>query len=206
VSRTRELDYDARVTLPAWLAAVVLFLQLPIPLYWFVVHPQIRFWRRHQKTAYAAGLLCSWLPVTIAIAVFRRSLFRSSWPSPAALAAGVTLIILEVWIFWRVDRDLGTARLVGKTELSGAGEMERGGIYSWVRHPRYTASLLAILGASIVAGTWTMWLTAATWLLLMAVVIALEEREMRTRFGAAYQDYCRTVPRFLPWPRKSASR
>jgi protein-S-isoprenylcysteine O-methyltransferase Ste14 len=43
-----------------------------------------------------------------------------------------------------------------------------------------------------------MWIAAATWLLLMAAVIALEEREMRTRFGTVYLDYGRKVPRFLP--------
>ena len=39
------------------------------------------------------------------------------------------------------------ARLVGKTELSGGGVIEQGGIYGWIRHPRYAGSFLAILGA-----------------------------------------------------------
>ena len=43
-----------------------------------------------------------------------------------------------------------------------------------------------------------MYLAVAVWWALMAVVIALEEREMRTRFGAAYRDYSRKVPRFFP--------
>jgi protein-S-isoprenylcysteine O-methyltransferase Ste14 len=193
------------VTLPAWIAAVVLFLQLPIPLYWFVVHPQVKYWGRHPRAVYIVGLSCSWLPVTIAMIVFHRKLFRSGWPSGGALALGLGLIIFEGWIFWRVHRDLGTSRLVGKTELSGAGEMERGGIYSRIRHPRYTASFVAILGACLLAGTRTMWMVAAAWLVLMLVVIALEEREMRARFGAAYADYCRQVPRFLPFGRKSRS-
>jgi protein-S-isoprenylcysteine O-methyltransferase Ste14 len=176
-----------------------LFLQLPIPLYWFVLHPLVRYWRRHPKAVYLIGLASSWLPVTVAIVLGRRELFRSSWPPTAALGAGLALIVFEAWIFWRVYRDLGAARLVGKTELSGAGKIECGGIYSRIRHPRYTASFLAILGACLLAGTRTMWITAATWLLLMAVVIALEEREMRARFGAAYRDYGRKVPRFLPF-------
>jgi protein-S-isoprenylcysteine O-methyltransferase Ste14 len=187
------------VSLPAWLAAIVLFLQLPIPLYWFVLHPLVRYWRRHPKAVYIIGLASSWPPVTLAIVLFHRELFRPSWPSTAALGAGVAFIVFEIGIFWRVHRDLGTARLVGKAELSGSVRIEYGGMYSRIRHPRYTGSFLAILGACLLAGTPTMWVTAATWLLLMAVVIALEEREMRVRFGASYVEYARNVPRFLPF-------
>jgi len=193
------------VTVPAWLAAIVLFLQLPIPLYWFVVHPQVKFWRRHPRAVYIAGLAGSWLPVTIAIVVFHRELFRSGWPSVGALVLGLALIVLEGWIFWRVGRDLGGSRLVGQTELSGAGEIQRGGIYSRIRHPRYTASFLAILGACLLAGTRTLWIVAGAWLVLMLVAISFEEREMGTRFGALYVDYCSQVPRFVPCIRKSHS-
>jgi protein-S-isoprenylcysteine O-methyltransferase Ste14 len=186
------------VTLPGWLAAVVLFLQLPIPLYWFVVHPQVKFWRSHSRAAYIVGLSCSWLPVTAAMIVFHRKLLRSGWPSAGDIIVGLALIIFEGWIFWRVHHDLGTARLVGKTELSGAGQIEHGGIYSRVRHPRYTASFLAILGACFLAGTYAMWLVSAVWLVLMLVAISFEEREMRARFGVEYADYCKRVPRFFP--------
>jgi protein-S-isoprenylcysteine O-methyltransferase Ste14 len=186
------------VTVPAWLAALVLFLQLPIPLYWFVLHPLRVFWRRYPRAVYAAGLSCSWLPVTIALVALHRKLFADQWPSAIRLVAGLALIVFEAWVFGRVRRNLGTARLVGKTELEGAGEIERGGIYSRIRHPRYLASFLAILGACLLAGTHILYLVAALWLALMAVIIALEEREMRHRFGAAYRDYCRKVPRFFP--------
>jgi len=186
------------VTLAGWLAAIVLFLQLPIPLYWFVVHPQVRFWRRHPKGAYITGLLCSWPPVTVALVVYRHGLFRRDRPPVAAIVAGVGLIIFEGWIFWRVHHDLGTARLVGKTELSGAGEIECGGIYARIRHPRYVGSFLAIIGACLLAGTRAMWVTAAAWLVLTLLAILFEERELRIRFGEAYKDYCTRVPRFLP--------
>jgi protein-S-isoprenylcysteine O-methyltransferase Ste14 len=186
------------VTLPAWFAAIVLFLQLPIPLYWFVVHPQVKFWRSHPRAVYVVGLLGSWLPVTIALVAFHQQLFRAGWPSTGALVVGFALIIFECWVFWRVHRDLGTSRLVGKTELSGAGEMERRGIYARIRHPRYTASFLAIVGACLLCGTRTLWIVTAVWLVLMILAISFEEREMRVRFGAAYADYCSRTPRFLP--------
>jgi protein-S-isoprenylcysteine O-methyltransferase Ste14 len=193
------------VTLPGWLAALVLFLQLPIPFYWFVVHPHVKFWQRHPRAVYVVGLSCSWLPVTAAMIVFHRRLFRSDLPSATAVGIGLALIVFEGWIFWRVQRDLGMVRLVGKTELSGAGEIQRSGIYSRIRHPRYTASFLAILGACFLAGTRDTWSAAAVWLLLMLVAISFEEREMRARFGAEYEDYCRQVPRFIPGVSKAKS-
>ncbi|MGD0956922.1 MAG: isoprenylcysteine carboxylmethyltransferase family protein [Candidatus Acidiferrales bacterium] len=190
------------MTLFGWLAAIVLFLQLPIPLYWFVVHPLVRFWRARPTAAYVVGLLLSWPPVTAAIVIFRHELFRSALPPAAGIVVGLALIGFEGWIFWRVHHDLGTARLVGKTELTGGGEMARHGIYARIRHPRYSGSFLAIVGACFLAGTRAAWVVAAVWVVLTLVAISLEERELRTRFGAAYEGYCRRVPRFIPSLRK----
>lgn len=181
-----------------WLAAAVLFLQLPIPLYWYVMHPQVNFWRRHPNAGFVTGVLLSWPPVTASMIVYRHQLFRRDWPSLVSIAAGFIFILFEGWIFWRVKHDLGGARLVGKTELSGGGEMIREGIYSRIRHPRYTGSFLAIIGACLLAGTRVAWIVAAVWGLLMLVAISFEEREMRARFGAAFDEYCRRVPRFVP--------
>lgn len=181
-----------------WIAAVVLFLQLPIPLYWFVMHPQVDYWRKHQKAGYITGLLLSWLPVTVLLVIFHRKLFRPTQPTLWEIAAGIALIIFEVWIFWRVKKDLGAKQLVGQTELSGGGEIVHHGIYARIRHPRYIGSFLAILGACFLAGTRATWIVAAIWLVLTRIAIALEERELRNRFGASYAEYCRRAPRFFP--------
>jgi protein-S-isoprenylcysteine O-methyltransferase Ste14 len=188
-----------------WLAAIVMFLQLPIPIYWFVVHPFGAFWRTRPAAAYAVGLLASWPPVTACLVLRRHELFRADRPALAAVIAGLILIAIEIWIFWRVHRDLGTARLVGKTELSGAGELARQGIYGRIRHPRYAGSFLALLGACLLADTRAAWIVAAVWTLLMLAAIFVEERELRVRFGASYEEYCRRVPRFIPSLRKSGN-
>ncbi|MFY9690701.1 MAG: isoprenylcysteine carboxylmethyltransferase family protein [Candidatus Acidiferrales bacterium] len=181
-----------------WLAAVVLFLQWPIPIYWFVVHPFGAFWRTRPGAAFAVGLLASWPPVTVSLILWRHSLFRTGRPSVAAVVVGLLLILFEVWIFWRVGRDLGAARLVGKTELSGRGELAERGIYARIRHPRYAGSFLAVIGACLLAGGWVVWMVAAAWAGLMFVAILMEEAELGRRFGASYRDYCRRVPRFIP--------
>jgi protein-S-isoprenylcysteine O-methyltransferase Ste14 len=191
------------MTAPGWLAAIVLFLQLPIPLYWFVMHPQVKFWRRHRKAGYIAGLLLSWPPVTVGLVYFRSSIFRKNWPPVGSVVGGLVLIGIEFWIFWRVHRDLGTERLVGQAELSGVGELARNGIYGQVRHPRYAGSFLAIVGACLLAATRWMWIVAIVWTVLTLTAIALEEHEMKTRFGEAYEEYCERVPRFIPKARRN---
>jgi protein-S-isoprenylcysteine O-methyltransferase Ste14 len=181
-----------------WFAALILFLQLPIPLFWFVLHPLMGFWRRHTKASYIVALLLAWPPVTACIVAFRRELFRPDWPPVWRLIAGFALVIFEVWLFARLTHDLGMARLVGKTELAGGGSIARNGIYGRIRHPRYFGSLLAIIGACLLAAKVAMWVIAAIWTALMLLAIAFEERELRTRFGAEYDEYARQVPRFLP--------
>jgi protein-S-isoprenylcysteine O-methyltransferase Ste14 len=186
------------VTFLKALAALVLFLQLPIPLYWFVLHPQIRYWRRHQKASFTVALCVSWLPVTICIILFRRSLFRNDWHPLWATVLGLALIVFEGWLFVRLSRDLGAARLIGRTEISGSGTLAEEGIYARMRHPRYVGSFLALVGACLLAGTRTTWIVSIVWAVLTWIAISLEERELRTRFGEAYERYCRRVPRFLP--------
>ena len=182
-----------------WIASFVLFLQLPVPLYWFVVHPQINFWRRHRTAVYFAGLLVSWPVVTAGLIIFRRELLLSGTAPFWRVVLGFLLVAFEIWIFWRSQRDLGIARFVGETELSGGGEIVSRGIYARIRNPRYVGSFLAILGACFLAGTGMLWIVASVWAVLMLAVIAMEEREMRARFGQSYVDYCGRVPRFLPF-------
>ena len=194
------------MTFLAWLAALVLFMQLPIPLYWFVVHPLTRFWRQRQKMAFAVGLLLSWLPVTVCIVVFRSELFATAQPPTWRIVLGIALIVFEVWLFARLTRDLGVARLVGKTELTGGGSIARNGIYARIRHPRYLGSFLAIVGACLLAARPAMWIAAGAWTVLMFTAILMEEREMRARFGAEFEAYAREVPRFVPACRSRGAR
>lgn len=190
----------------AWISAVVLFLQLPVPLYWFVLHPNVGFWRRHVRAGFIVAVLFAWGTVTALLVAFHGALFARERAPAWAVVAGLALIALEVYIFWCVKRDLGGARLSGKTELSGGGEIALGGIYARIRHPRYAGTLCAVVGACLLAGTPRLWVVVAVWSLLLFSAIALEERELRARFGAAYADYCRRVPRFLPLRTVSRSR
>jgi protein-S-isoprenylcysteine O-methyltransferase Ste14 len=180
-----------------FIAAFVLWFELPVPFYWFILHPYSAYWRRRQRTAFMTAIMV-WPIGFLLLVLFYRDLFAQQPPRTWALTAGFLLIFLEGWLFVRVKRDLGAARLIGKTELEGGGEMQIAGVYRFVRHPRYAGMLGAVIGAGLLAGTLTLWIVIALWTPLALLAIRMEEKELERRFGAAYIEYSRAVPRFLP--------
>jgi protein-S-isoprenylcysteine O-methyltransferase Ste14 len=181
-----------------YLALLVFFLDLPIPLYWFILHPLNSFWRRHMRAAFWTATLGAWVLGAVFIGLFHNKLIDAGGPSFPIALAGLVLIASDVILLRRAGRDLGPMKLVGHAELTGKMDMITDGIYAHVRHPRYAGMIAAVAGACLLAETRFAWITGAAWLAPVMVSISMEEREMRSRFGAAYEDYCRRVPRFLP--------
>lgn len=182
-----------------WIAALGLLALLPIPIYWLVIHPFAGFWRgRGPHAAFLAAL-----PISAGIAwtflFIHRDLLFAGAGSPAwRRALGFALIAGALYVFVRVKKELGTERLVGKTELRGGGELRVAGLYEHIRHPSYAAQMATMLGICLLAATPLLWMTAAVWALALNVIIRFEERELLARFGEAYRGYRARVPAFLP--------
>ncbi len=180
-----------------WIAGAALFFLLPIPLFWLILHPFAGFWRRRYRAAFWTAGLMAWGAGGTYIGVLSERLLQSggfTWQA----ATGMALVIADFAMLAYVTRVLGHERLTGKTELSGGGELMTSGIYSRIRHPRYTAMMGAMLGVCLIGDSAALWLTAAAWLLLVMLAIHFEERELRARFGASYEEYRRRVPAFFP--------
>jgi protein-S-isoprenylcysteine O-methyltransferase Ste14 len=91
--------------------------------------------------------------------------------------------------------------------LSGRGRPRRGrrpafvlaGPYLRMRNPLLAGSVLAMAGLALAASSGR--LAVATLLAAVAAhlwVVRVEEPRLRARFGAAYEEYCRRIPRWLP--------
>jgi len=180
------------------LAGFILFFELPIPIYWLILHPFNSFWRSRVRAAFLFAGLSAWTCGGVLLWYFRHHLLAAARPSWFAIAAGFSLIAIEVYLFVRVERELGGRRLVGHAELTGTGEMFCGGLYAHVRHPRYTGMFSAVLGAGLLAGTQLLWIVLLIWCPFALLVIRLEERELAVRFGPSYEAYRKRVPAFLP--------
>ena len=72
------------------------------------------------------------------------------------------------------------------------------GVYRWTRNPMYLAMLLVLIGWACIVSNW-----AALAMLPLFVIylnrfqIGAEERALRARFGAEFENYCRKVRRWL---------
>jgi hypothetical protein len=73
------------------------------------------------------------------------------------------------------------------------------GLFRHTRNPMYVGKFLMVLGAGIASNHWIALITftGAYSLMYQAVTLA-EEEYLRGKFGAAFDDYCRRVPRWWP--------
>ena len=184
------------------LAVAVLIFEMPVPLYWLVLHGGVAFWRKRARLGYLCGVLVAWGGAGSLLYHFRALLLPQPLEAGAvsnwAIGLGLLLIAADAIILTKVEMELGGHRLVGHAELTGRGEMTARGLYRWVRHPRYLGMILAVLGACLLGGSQALWVAFAFWLAIELAMIWVEDRELRVRFGPAYVAYAKRVPALLP--------
>lgn len=100
-----------------------------------------------------------------------------------------------LWCFWNfLVNGRGTPAPIDPPK-----ELVAVGLYRYVRNPMYVAGIIALFG-------WILWspslpLILAFFLFLLAThffVTLYEEPALKKAFGAAYEEYCRRVPRWIP--------
>lgn len=185
------------------LVAVLVLLTLPPALLlWLAIHPLARHWRRVGVTVTYLILAVPGLALMVGLFVARETLLgRDLGTSGPLVAAAVACLCAAAALARQRIRQLSARILAGVPELSASafpGRLLTQGIYARLRHPRYVEVVLWVLGYAFFAnhlGTYVLWLLS---LPTLHVVVLLEERELRQRFGAAYDEYARRVPRYLP--------
>ena len=189
-------------TLRYGLALTLLLVLTPLLLYWFLIHPFHRLWRR-------IGLRASYLIIATpifatALLVYRarRSLlsidFGTSW---LLILLGLTCTYVANRLRRGISRAMTKRVVAGIPELSPdrhAVALITDGLHGRIRHPRYVQVVLAMLGYALIANFLAPYLVVAAWVVAILAIVPLEERELRARFGPAYDDYRRRVPRFIP--------
>jgi protein-S-isoprenylcysteine O-methyltransferase Ste14 len=184
-----------------WLAALMLATFPAAVLYWLLIHPLARFWRR--RGPWVAYTVVSILCLAVAALIFRsrQPMLATRWPFSWWLAAlGVVLYGAAIWLEVACRRHLKLRTLLGAPELGGdPGMVLTGGIYGRLRHPRYLSVLLGVAGWACLLNYPAVWILALSMIPSFYLVIVLEERELVERFGGEYKAYMRAVPnRLIP--------
>jgi len=169
---------------------------------WLVVHPGIAFWRRlglRWTRLIVGGLMAS---AVAGLFLLRRTLLGVDFGTNGILlAVGAAMIALAVRLRIQLHRHFSQQQLMGLPEMAPDRYPQRlvtEGLHAHVRHPRYLQFLLAIAGVALVANHLALYLVAALCVPAIWLVAVLEEKELRDRFGPAYEEYSRRVPRFIP--------
>ena len=115
------------------------------------------------------------------------------WRVPAGAGLTVAGIALFVWGVLTMTR----ARTGVMFERPAVALILRGP-YRWSRNPMYVAFVVGYVGlAALFNSLWPLLILPAPLVLVGSLVIAREEQYLRTKFGAAYDAYCRSVRRWL---------
>ncbi|MEZ0446883.1 methyltransferase family protein [Cellulomonas sp. ICMP 17802] len=116
-----------------------------------------------------------------------------AWRVPLGWALVVAFGVWNGWALWMFGRSR-TGLLPGQATRA----MIEQGPFRLSRNPLYVGLLALYLGVALLAPTfWGLVLFPAAVLLVLWGAIQPEERFLHERFGAAYDDYRRRVPRWL---------
>lgn len=177
-------------------------------LFWLLIHPWARGWRR-------LGPSRTYLIVLPPVIALGAVLFRvrgrllgadlgMNWSlsSIALVLYGVT-----TWLELQYWRQLSIPTLIGIPELSRAehrkGKLLKDGVYRAVRHPRYLSAGIAVVANALIINSVGMYVLILLVFPVGFVMLMFEERDLVDRFGEEYRQYQREVPLIVPRLRKA---
>lgn len=187
-------------------SAVAVFAVITYPaglVFWVVVHRFIACWRAVGPTRTYVALCAIVVVVGWGLYAWRARLTGDDYGTSYPLVAlSIGLLIMSMALERRCRRMLSLRTLFGVPELTAesSGVLLRDGIFARVRHPRYLGAAMGLAATALFANHLGTYLLVAGFLPGIYVVTVLEERELVVRFGDAYRQYQRQVPRFLPRP------
>lgn len=151
-----------------------------------------RFFFAWRNWVFSAGLI-------LLLALFEPEPFLGRWQYDLwldALGLGVTLFgqLIRVLVIGYTPIRSGGAR-----KQVAAEALHTSGLLNHVRNPLYVGNLLVTTGLVLIHNHPGVYLLLLPFTFFAYVaIVAAEEAFLRQRFGEAYQEYCRRVPRWLP--------
>ncbi|HEX6822271.1 MAG TPA: isoprenylcysteine carboxylmethyltransferase family protein [Candidatus Sulfotelmatobacter sp.] len=116
----------------------------------------------------------------------------ATWMGAVVAVTGAAIYLRCAWEFAVIG--LGTPAPIAPTKFLVTTALHR-----YVRNPMYIGVALLILGESVIFRSLHLFLYAAAMVAIAHLfVILYEEPTLRRQFGESYEEYLRTVPRWVP--------
>jgi protein-S-isoprenylcysteine O-methyltransferase Ste14 len=171
-------------------------------LFWFLVHPFIRFWRRLGLRRALAIYYTLMVAFVAGVFLLRKTLLAVDFgTNPVLIAVAVPMLAASIVLRRKISRHLRFSTLGGLPELAPESHPQpllTEGIYSRIRHPRYVEALLVMASLALIANNLASYVNWIIGIPSVLLIVRIEEHELRDRFGAEYEAYCARVPRFVP--------
>jgi len=183
--------------------ALILIMTIPGALpFWISIHPFVHLWRKvGLRLAYTFHIA---LLATIATGIFlvRKPLLSAQLgPYPVLITLAVPIFLLGLFVGIQRRRQMGTKVMMGFPELAPArpdNKLITKGIYARMRNPRYVELLLFLLAYALFTNYLAVYVVFLLTVAGIGLIVWLEEKELRERFGKEFEAYCERVPRFIP--------
>ena len=175
---------------------------LPLNIIRVTGHLFIRFFRRFGIFSFllyiVLCLACAFLIFLNSNLFLQGKMFKNNI---TISAIGIIFLCLGLFLQVLGFKTLGIKAVFGIPEI--LSKKEKGiliinGPFLLVRHPLYLGQLFLIIGLLLLTFELSLFLLLAIVIIFVWPVTILEEKELIERFGQAYIDYQKRVPRILP--------
>ena len=154
-----------------------------------------------RSIVYMSGFLLFWGWITLRVRAFDRSLgilLPGAVEIPGVILVSVGLVLALACASVFVLRGRGTPAVFDAPRTFVAT-----GPYKYVRNPMYVGGMMLLVGFGLsVRSVSVLALALVLFALLHMFVVFYEEPALARRFGVSYEDYRRTVRRWLPRRRR----
>jgi protein-S-isoprenylcysteine O-methyltransferase Ste14 len=149
-------------------------------------------------TIVVPGTVAGYIPFRIIGGFSRPAPEPLTWIGAVVCALGAAIYFRCAWEF--AVRGLGTPAPIAPTKYLVTTALHR-----YVRNPMYIGVALVILGEAALFRSPHLVIYAALMLLIAHIFVVLyEEPTLHRQFGESYDEYRRTVPRWIPRLRRRA--
>ena len=187
------------------LAIITIMFWTLVPLFWIPVHGLSAFFRKLGIFTYITPVI-TWLPLVWLIYANRELLLKHTVDLTQTIRVlgwiiSILGMMLQIWTL----RLLGGWGIMGLPEVTQLveGRIVTSGPFSVIRHPTYLSHTIMYAGVFLITGVITVGIiTLLDIIIINAVVIPLEDRELVKRFGEEFRKYQEQVPAFFPGMKK----